>query len=293
MSIPPRLDLPPGAQAEILGTARGPRAALLAPTAGARGTALLVPGFTGSKEDFLSLLRPLNDHGWSVASYDQRGQFESAGLAPPTEDPASDLDVLADDLLAVAAALQDAGPVHLVGHSLGGLVAREAVVREPRAWASLTLLCSGPAAIPETHRGALEALRAAIPALTLEQVWVLREEMDRQAGVPTPPPEVQAFLHERFVANDPTWLRAKAGILLYEPDRTDELAAVLARAGLPAAVVAGADDDVWLPPVQRTMAERLGAPFRTVPTAGHSPAVDQPDATAAALVQGWRGAAAE
>jgi pimeloyl-ACP methyl ester carboxylesterase len=166
-------------------------------------------------------------------------------------------------------------------------VARAAVLRRPDPWASLTLLCSGPAAIPASHQGALGALRAALPAMTLEQVWVLREEMDRQAGVAPAPPDVHGFLHARFVANDPAWLRAKAGILLAEPDRTDALAAELVRSGLRAAVVAGADDDVWLPPLQRQTADRLRAPFHEIAGAGHSPAVDRPDATAAALGQGW------
>ena len=47
------------------------------------GTALLVPGFTGSKEDFISVLPLLAADGWRVVTYDQRGQYESAGTPEP------------------------------------------------------------------------------------------------------------------------------------------------------------------------------------------------------------------
>jgi len=59
--------------------ARGTFAVLEAfPEAGAceLGTALLVPGYTGSKEDFLSILGELADGGRRVLAVDQRGQKE-------------------------------------------------------------------------------------------------------------------------------------------------------------------------------------------------------------------------
>jgi len=40
--------------------------------------ALLVPGYTGSKEDFMPLLRPLASAGIRAIAIDQRGQYESA-----------------------------------------------------------------------------------------------------------------------------------------------------------------------------------------------------------------------
>jgi pimeloyl-ACP methyl ester carboxylesterase len=46
--------------------------------AGVGPVVLLVPGYTGSKEDFLPLLRPLARAGFRAVAMDQRGQFESA-----------------------------------------------------------------------------------------------------------------------------------------------------------------------------------------------------------------------
>jgi hypothetical protein len=49
-----------------------------------RGNVLLIPGFTGSKEDFAELQPLLAGSGWDGASFDERGQFESPGR--PDED---------------------------------------------------------------------------------------------------------------------------------------------------------------------------------------------------------------
>ncbi len=37
--------------------------------------ALLVPGFTGSKEDFFPVLGPIADRGFTVVAFSQRGQW--------------------------------------------------------------------------------------------------------------------------------------------------------------------------------------------------------------------------
>jgi pimeloyl-ACP methyl ester carboxylesterase len=44
-----------------------------------RDPALLVPGFTGSKEDFLPILRQLGAAGRRVVAIDMRGQYETPG----------------------------------------------------------------------------------------------------------------------------------------------------------------------------------------------------------------------
>src|SRR2546421_175548 len=61
----------------------GPVAALRA-AAGGNGpdlgvTALLVPGYTGSKEDFAPLIDPIADAGFDVVAIDLPGQYESPG----------------------------------------------------------------------------------------------------------------------------------------------------------------------------------------------------------------------
>src|SRR5690606_20183834 len=80
MSVPKTLVLPAGVTSTVVDTSRGPFAALVASAGGDRhGHVLLVPGWTGSKEDFAALLPLLADAGFDVTAYDQRGQYETPG----------------------------------------------------------------------------------------------------------------------------------------------------------------------------------------------------------------------
>ena len=148
MSTPRSLRLPRQVTTTTIATSRGQFAALVARSdrgVSERQPALLVPGYTGSKEDFIAVLEPLAAAGRAVTAIDMRGQYQSPA-APDSRgyQPAE----LAADLIAVAAAIAgDAAQVHLLGHSFGGLIAREAVLTEPAAFLSLTLLGSGPGTI--------------------------------------------------------------------------------------------------------------------------------------------------
>jgi pimeloyl-ACP methyl ester carboxylesterase len=281
VSTPPFLDLPEGVQEGRLITPRGDFATLTAPAGGAAEgvPAVLVPGFTGSKEDFIAVLAPIAAAGHPVTALDQRGQFETPG----TEDPASyDVKELAEDLLSVVASVGP--PVHLVGHSFGGLVVRSAALADPQAVRSLTLLASGPAAIPHPASSNLSLMVQALPTTDLETIWRVKRELEL-ASRPGPPPNIEDFLHMRFLANHPVGLRRLAEQLLDETDRTDEVAGL----DIPVLVVFGVDDDAWPPAVQRQMAVRLGAQVVEIADAAHSPAAERPAETAEALVGFWRG----
>jgi pimeloyl-ACP methyl ester carboxylesterase len=280
VSTPPFLELPPGVGSRRVPAGQIELAALVAtPTAGdERPPVLLVPGFTGSKEDFIAVLAPIAAAGHPVAAVDLRGQFESPGDGDPSS---YDLKVLAEDVLAVAHHL--GAPVHLVGHSFGGLVARAAALAEPSALRSLTLLSSGPGAIPHPAASNLELISRALPVMDLESIWAAKRQLESEAELSPPPPAVEDFLHRRFVANQPVCLLRMAEQLLAEPDCVDEVAAL----DLPMLVAFGPDDDVWPPAQQAEMARRLGAGVAVIEGSGHSPAADRPESTAAALLAFW------
>ncbi len=277
MSTPPYLNLPDCARRVSLGTSAGVLAGLRSePDGEPIGTILLVPGWTGSKEDFIAVLGPLAERGWVVVSYDQRGQYESPG---PDDEAAYSLPSLARDLLEIVASL---GPeqVHVIGHSFGGLVAREAALASGgQGFASLVLLCSGPSTLPSSHRDGLGALHAALPHVPLGVVYDVKEAADIDGGWVPPSAAVSAFMRHRFVSNSPYGLRAKTGIMLDTPDRTDELAA-LARDGLPVLVVYGPADDAWPVSEQDRVAAAVGSRPVIIPGTGHSPAAEMPDVTA-------------
>ena len=284
-------------QATVL-TPRGAFAALCADPAGGVGdrqAALLVPGYTGSKEDFLSVLESVAAAGRAVTAIDMRGQYES--------DPAADrsgyrLDQLAQDVVAIAAAVAgDSGQVHLLGHSFGGLVARQAALTAPTAYLSLTLLGSGPGAIGGVRARVLhELLDHLSPAgddidllgSMIAAVW--DGQMRPQAEAEGAPPEIIEFLRRRAVRSCPLGLSEMASQLLTCPDLTADLAAV---ARFPILVSYGENDDAWPPDVQDLMAKRLHAERVCIPGAAHSPAVEAPETTAAMLTTFWNHAESE
>jgi pimeloyl-ACP methyl ester carboxylesterase len=229
---------------------------------------------------------------------DLRGQYQSpdapdrAGYAPPA---------LAADVLAVADAVGKAtGGVHLVGHSLGGLIAREAVLQRRTGFLSLTLLGSGPGALGGSRadelRAALELLdptdgavpddKAQLSALVRQEWHDKHEPAARAEGADE---HVIAFLKERMLRTCPLHLIVLARYLLTGPDRTDELAGLVGPC-LPALVVYGENDDAWLPEEQNDMARRLRAERSCIPGAAHSPAIDAPVTTASTLTNFWNGA---
>lgn len=285
MSTPRFLALPDCARAERLATRRGEFAALRAEPAGApRGTALLVPGFTGSKEDFVALLEPLARAGYRVVAVDQRGQYETGG---PADLAAYALPEFGQDVLALSAELADGGPLHLLGHSFGGFVAREAVLAAAPGlpWASLTLLSTGPGPIDPAEAAKTKLLMDALGSMDLESIWQIMRQMAEGSGDPAarPTPEIAEFLHRRWLANVPEALLAMGERLLGEPDRTDQLAAT----ALPKLAVCGVRDYAWPVEEQARTAQRLGARHVVVDGAGHSPNAERPAETAAALVEFW------
>ncbi len=255
---------------------------------------LLVPGLTGSKEDFIAVLAPIGAAGFPVVAYDQRGQHGTASLTPGPPPEGWCMDAFARDLLAIAAAAAAAGGhgaearVHLLGHSFGGLVARAAVLAEPSRFASLVLMSSGPASIGPDRDELLEAMAAGLDTVGLATVWSIMQTMDRDAGVQPPEdPDLAAFLEQRFLGHDQAGLAAMARLLATEPDRTDELAAVSEVAGR-TLVAFGELDDAWSPEIQRRTASRLAADVVSFPEAAHSPAAEAPELTAKALVAFWQ-----
>ena len=317
MSTPTSLELPDGVRCTTIRTARGAFAALEAvPGSGVceRDAALLVPGYTGSKEDFLAILDLLADDSRHVIAIDMRGQFETASAEDPAGYAAA---ALGADILAI---MHATGARHLVGHSYGGLVGREAVLAGTGAeFASFTLMSSGPGALtgpraselramlailgignggqphgarpgrgqpegarPEGGRPDRDALRAGIAGL-----W--RAHLEPQAIAAGVPGHIVAFLGRRMLGNDPDGLVLMAAHMLAAPDRTAELAR---QDRLPMLVIYGENDNSWSPAAQENMARRLGARRLCIPAAVHSPAVEAPATTASALTQFWDAAEA-
>ncbi|PZG25688.1 alpha/beta hydrolase [Spongiactinospora gelatinilytica] len=281
MSTPRFLTLPEGVRSERIETATGAFAVLEAlPISGVpeRWPAILVPGLTGSKEDFLAIMQPLAQSGRRVIAIDMRGQYETSG---PEDPGAYRCPALGDDIDSLCQEISGGEPLHLVGHSFGGLVTREAVIDGRTKFASYTLMSTGPAAIVGRRERFGRVMMDELPERGLERIWNERLEPECiAAGVSD---EIRAFLHKRLLANSVTGLATMAHEVLTARDRTDELAEV----EVPTLVLYGEHDDGWPPESQADMAGRLDADCVVVPGAAHSPAVEAPETTAAALIRFW------
>lgn len=241
---------------------------------------LLLPGYTGSKEDFGPVLDPLAAHGYLVTAVDLPGQYESPGLAEGT-------DYSPDTLGAVVREISTGlgTQVRLVGHSFGGLVARAAVIAEPTRFASLVLLSSGPAALGGLRRLRIEQLAPVLAGAGLPGVYAAMQAADlEEPGYLAPAPDLADFLQRRFLGGSARMLQGMGEALRTEPDRVAELAAT----GLPILVAHGVDDDAWEPATQRDMAVRLGATYAVIGAAAHSAAVENPAGLVSVLDRFWR-----
>jgi pimeloyl-ACP methyl ester carboxylesterase len=280
MSVPRHLDLAPEVVATRVTAASGDLAALVAtPPAGVplRPGVLAVPGYTGSKEDFLHLLPLLARAGHPTTAIDLRGQYESGG---PEDLTAYTIEALGND---VAALLRAGEPRHIVAHSFGGLVCRAAVLSGAPA-RSLTLLGSGPAALGGTRGQLIDLMRPLIADGGVPAVWAASEAIEAaDPNAAAVPPDVREFLRRRFLASPAAALLGMGTELINAPDRVAELR----DNGIPTFVAHGDADDAWTPAEQHDMAERLGARYLVIKGADHSPAVDRPEATAAALEDFW------
>ena len=110
-----------------------------APPSGAppRGTVLIVHGLGEHAGRYATLAVRLNALGWSVRAYDQYGHGESlrlgagrpGGLARPLQLPEHLTEVAGATRVASTAQASDPapGPLIVLGHSLGGLVAASAI----------------------------------------------------------------------------------------------------------------------------------------------------------------------
>ena len=135
--------------------ATGVRVPVLEAGAGGRPL-LLVHGFTGAKEDFGDWIDRFAAEGWWVVAPDLRGH---GGADQPDDEAAYSLATFADDLLALA---DDLGweRFSLLGHSMGGMIAQELVLRRTGHVERLVLM--------DTHHGPVEGLDPATVALAVD-----------------------------------------------------------------------------------------------------------------------------
>ena len=267
----------PSPAGELSGLLTGPSAPSLvdgtptisaasSPDAAGENRALLVPGYTGSKEDYAPVLPFLGEAGWDVLAYSQRGQ---GGSAAPSGLGAYGMSDFVGDLISIAEAWAGTtGRVHLVGHSFGGIVARAAVVKRPDLFASVTLFCSGRAVydwmntlpildpLPTGPGARQQVLRTYFPDMNFDEPGVGWAEFQRIRALDT--------ASENLVGI--------ARILSQLRPDTPALAAT----GVPVHVLYGDQDEIWPPSWYAEEAADLGARESIIRGGTHSPQLQFP-----------------
>ncbi len=241
---------------------------------------VMASGFFGTKEDYRELISLLAEAGFRGWAYDYSGQLD---LVPDEIEIEYTITDMADDLMAVVRAVTSGRPAHLIGHCLGGFVARSAALAAPGLARSLTLLATGPSlrgdkqqamltGLAELHtNGGTIALWPLVKVLLAEDDTIMRE-----------------FWHAKLATMNPNWVTGTAESMADEPDRSAELTV----AGVPSLVVHGKRDRrLWSVNTYADMARRIGAGHVIIERASHSPNMEQPGLLAAALVDFWACAA--
>lgn len=235
--------------------------------------ALLVPGFTGSKEDFTPFLPYLAERGRSACAYSQRGQADSA--APEGVENYRLADFVGD-LIEVARAMgASERPIHLMGHSFGGVIARQAAVVAPELFRSVTLFSTGPRP-PEGMRWT--PLRQRLLSSTTGKrlsAWYISQFLSED-------PREELIAHRSLVTSEDSLMGA-AFILARYPD----VSVPLRQSGLPVLITHGVGDSVWPERMHRQEAQVLGARYETIPDAKHSAQLENPAVLADVVTRFW------
>lgn len=236
-----------------------------------RADAVLIHGYTGSKEDFSFIGPLLAAEGYRVLTSDNRGQHESEHSSD-SEDYS--IASLARDQAQLVEHFGLNKP-HLLGHSFGGLVAQRAAVDFPDLWQSLTIFCSGPSGMLENYgvRDDLEFLENH----SMAELWTA-DRAAKNEGMPFYDTRVA-----RWHMSDKSSVMRHARHLLNEPSILPQLA----QTGLPAHVIRGEFDDAWPHDVQAQMADQLAAPLSIIAGGGHCPNEEYPVATAERIASHW------
>ncbi|MBN9607311.1 MAG: alpha/beta hydrolase [Actinomycetales bacterium] len=240
---------------------------------------LMVPGASGSKEDFVLLAPPLVAAGYWVEAIDLAGQYESH-RAGPAAGARYDYELFVGDLLAL---LEAGGPAHLLGYSFAATLAQLALLRRPELVLSLALLSPTP-----DHGDAFRTIKkiGALSPFVGDRtgaglmIWGIRTNKNKVGA------SRLGFVRDRFALTRRDSMDDIIGLMRRTPDLDHAVRAQ----PIPKLVAVG-EHDLW--PVHRhaDFARRIGARFAVYPT-GHSPCETTPNEFALDLLALYEAAGA-
>jgi 3-oxoadipate enol-lactonase len=242
---------------------------------------MLVHGLGGAKEDFADHV-PILARDHTVVIFDHRGHGESDN---PTDPAAYSFARLVADTIAVADAT---GLEHfrLLGHSMGGMVARKIAIHEPSRVDALVMMDTSAGPVPGFDP---ELIDIAVDVALTKGKDALQELLDWASALESP-------AHKRVAAKRPGYTEFEdrkwacmseimwATLIRELAYQTDDLPVMAASLRAPLLVLVGAQDEPFVIASNAIAAAIPGTELVVIPDAGHSPQFENPDAWIAALV---------
>ena len=226
-----------------------------------------------NKRMFEAQLSSLSEH-FNVIAYDHRGHGESSTAL----DNRYDMDAHYNDAAAFIEAL-GVGPVHFAGNSMGGFVALRLAARRPELVRTVIPMCSSGTAQsnPDELSPILDQLKThgGRPVGDLHKTFFFGEySLTNEASVAKLAPWIDSLY------NLTPFAATLAAGVVYRTGINSELR----HSPTPVLAIAGSQDVVYPAPHSEAVAE--AAPkgrFVVIDRAGHSVALEQPDAVNAAI----------
>jgi pimeloyl-ACP methyl ester carboxylesterase len=244
--------------------------------AGAAVPLALVHGFTGGRVDFADVIGDLAEDR-RVVAWDHRGHADSTN----TGDPATyTFDQLADDMAGVVEAL-GVESFHLLGHSMGGIVAQRYTLAHPEQVRSLILMDTAGEAMSGIPP---ELIEATVARGRADGMAAVAETMSQMIGAMPMPEESRGRITERLVHKlsnmDVEAFGALGRGLGDYPSMLERLGREVT---VPVTVIVGAND-VGLRPAADALHQAIpGSELVVIPDAAHSPQDENPSAWLAAV----------
>jgi 3-oxoadipate enol-lactonase len=240
-------------------------------TVGEGPPVLLIHGLGSSARDWELQIPAFSQHH-RVVVYDVRGHGQSDKPLGPYSVP-----LLASDAAELMTALEIA-PAHVVGISMGGMIAFQVALSQPALVKSLVIVNSGPELIPQTVSERLQVVQR---QLVVRLLGMRRMgEILGQRMFPKPEQEElrRAFV-ERWAENDPrAYLASVRAVVGWSvADRLEEI-------GCPALIVAADQDYRPLAEKEACAARMPHAELVVIEDSRHGTTVDQPEAFNAAVL---------
>lgn len=225
---------------------------------------LFIHGLGSSTRDW-ELQVPVFAQNYQVVTYDVRGHGRSDKPPGPYSVP-----LFADDTAALIRTL-DIAPTHVVGISMGGMIAFQLAVSAPDLVRSLVIVNTGPELVPRTTRERLEILQR----LFLVRLMGMRKmgQVLSQRLLPKPEhEELRRVFVERWAENDKrAYLDAMRGLVGWSV--VDDLHTI----HCPTLLVAADQDYTPVSVKEACVAKMPNARLSVVADSRHATPVEHPD----------------